>query len=152
MRNLLLAACVLTSLVASAGPKSDSRFLTWVGDDTGVFEDSANWRDTAGNAATPAHYDTLVFPKGGTFTKGSSYLTLWGITVTSPDPVTIRTGSLTFEGVAAGVRLRGASLALPDGVGGMRVETVGVFSASNCPYIRGEGELCLQTGTMILVK
>lgn len=54
--------------------------------------------------------------------------------------------------IAAGVRLRGASLALPDGVGGMRVETVGVFSASNCPYIRGEGELCLQTGTMILVK
>lgn len=100
MRNLLLAACVLTSLVASAGSKSDSRFLTWVGGDTGAFEDSANWRDTSGNAATPAHYDTLVFPKGGTFTKGSSYLTLWGITVTSPDPVTIRTGSLTFEGGA----------------------------------------------------
>ena len=54
--------------------------------------------------------------------------------------------------IAAGVRLKGGSLTLPDGNGGTRTETVGVFSAANCPYISGEGELRLQTGTVILVK
>ena len=96
--HVLTGAVVLTSFTALAGvSKSEAPILTWVGGDSGNFETASNWQDADGNARVPKHYDVLVFPKGGTFTKNSTYLTLWGVTVTSPDPVTINTGALTFE-------------------------------------------------------
>ena len=78
---------------------------------------------------------TLKVDRKGRLAKGAAYTLTGG----------------TLE-VAAGVRLKGSSLTLPDGSGGTRTETVGVFTSANCPYISGEGELVLQTGTMILVK
>ena len=95
---VLTGIVVLASFAVLAGTsKSNAPILTWVGGDSGNFETASNWQDADGNSRVPQHYDILVFPKGGTFTKNSTYLTLWGVTVTSPDPVTINTGALTFE-------------------------------------------------------
>ena len=118
-------AVVLASVSPTAG-------LLAVSDGTLSFSGDGAWTNCSAVAVSGG---TLKVDRKGRLAKGAAY--------------TLTGGALE---IAAGVRLKGSSLTLPDGSGGMRTETVGVFSAANCPYISGEGELVLQTGTVILVK
>ena len=102
-RLVVICVAFLMSLSASA------RTLTWTGGDSGSVDSSANWTDVDGlTNAVPQNFDRLIFSKGGTFTKQNSYLTLMGLSVTSPDPVTITGGKIDFESTSDGISVTGA--------------------------------------------